>query len=159
MRHAVLAAGLIIALASQASAFSLTGSWDCGPVRGPSFDINGQLSYKANGKLRHTISATGERDGDDLEVTIRIWGTWSIAGTALDENITRHTLRAVRINGRRINAGPEWDELAAGLARSFDSGQEDDDPVKIRPTSDASFDYIDDPMVLPCVRTGTTPTS
>lgn len=154
---------LTLALAvsgTQASAFSLVGTWICGPVDEPNFQMSAALTYKANGRLQHDVSALGDRDGERMHVSVRVWGTWTAEGSAIREEVTRHRLKSVHINGKRVGGGPRWEELASSLAESF-TGDEgaDEDFVRIRVVNDNAFDYVDEDLTLPCIRKGAAATS
>ena len=143
---------------SAASAFTLVGKWNCDPLVEPDFRMTVSLDYRSNGNTRHFVEAEGKVPDGDLSLSLRVFGTWSLLGMELTEEVKRHRLQSVSLDGETLSGGPFWDQLAADLADSL-SNVDEEEPATIRPLSDTAFEMNDGSVLLTCRRPGTRVTS
>ena len=158
MIRALALTALLVLSGGAASAFTLVGKWQCDPLVDPEFTLIVDLHYRRNGTTRHAFTAAGSIPDGDLRLRARVFGTWTLTGSALAEEVKRTQLRSVSLDGKALQKGPLWDDLAKALGDGLADGSADE-PASIQPVSDTAFRLIDGSVELTCRRPGARATS
>lgn len=123
MIRTLLIVGLLATTgASEASARSLVGKWDCNGRDGNNLAIRMLLDYRQSGQFYHLANiAVGDRRGR-IDASVALNGNWFRNRTKLKETVTRARVRTLDANGKDISKTPIGRQMVRGLPKQMLAG-------------------------------------
>lgn len=108
--------------ASEASARSLVGKWDCNGRDGKNLAIRMLLDYRQSGQFYHLANiAVGNRRGL-IDGSMAINGNWFRNHGKLKETVTFARMRSLTANGQDISKTPIGRQLVRNLPKQMLAG-------------------------------------
>lgn len=115
----VLALSLATLFATQASAQSIVGQWDCNGRDGANQAIRTLQQYRASGAFYHLANMATARFGQRFDIAIALQGNWSADRDILIEDITTARVRSITSNGQDVMATPAGKRMARFIRQSM----------------------------------------
>lgn len=122
MIRTLLIVGLLATGATDASARTIVGKWDCDGRDGRNIAIRMLLDYRQSGSFHHLANvAVGDRRGR-VDGAIALRGNWSRNHGTLTETVTSARMRALTANGQDISQTPVGRQMARTLPKQMTAG-------------------------------------
>ena len=119
MIRSLLVIGLLVTGATEASARSIVGKWDCEAREGRGMAMRMLLEYRQSGQFYHLANlAIGDRRGR-MDGSVAISGKWHRNRSALTETITSARMRSLEVNGQNISKSPIGRHMAKSLPKQM----------------------------------------
>lgn len=108
--------------ASEASARSLVGKWDCNGRDGNNLAIRMLLDYRQSGQFYHLANiAVGDRYGR-IDGAIALSGNWFRNHGKVKETVTSARTRSLKVNGQDITKTPVGRQMSRSLPKQMLAG-------------------------------------
>lgn len=123
MIRTLLVAGLLATTgASDASARTLVGKWDCQGRDGRNLAIRMLLDYRQSGHFYHLANlAVGDRYGR-IDAAVALNGKWFRNHGKLKETLNTARVRTLRANGQDISKTPIGRQMTRSLSTTMTRG-------------------------------------
>lgn len=123
MIRTLLIVGLLATTgASEASARSIVGKWDCDGRDGKKLAIRMLLDYRQSGHFYHLANiAVGDRRGR-IDGAVALNGKWFRNHGKLSETVNHARVRSLKANGRDISKTPIGRHLSRSLPKRMVAG-------------------------------------
>ena len=122
MIRTLLILGLLTTGATEASARSLAGKWDCQGRDGNNLAIRMLLDYRQSGHFYHLANlAVGDRRGR-IDASIALNGNWFRNHGKLKETVRHARVRTLKANNRDISKTPIGRQMVRSLPKQMLAG-------------------------------------
>ena len=120
MIRTLLIVGLLATTgASEASARTLVGKWDCNGRDGKKLAIRMLLDYRQSGHFYHLANiAIGDRRGR-IDGAVALNGKWFRNHGKLSETVNHARVRSLKVNGRDISKTPIGRHMVRSLPKQM----------------------------------------
>jgi hypothetical protein len=151
MIKSLLIVGLLLTGATQASARSLVGKWDCEARDGPNMAIRMLLDYRQSGQFYHLANvAVGDRSGR-MDGSVALNGNWKRNHSTLKETVTGARMRSLKVNGQDISKTPIGRHMAKSLPKDI-AGSNPTSVSKVRYLSNTKIQLTSGRTTATCTK-------
>ena len=151
MIKSLLVIGLLVTGATQASARSLVGKWDCEGRDGRSTAVRMLLDYRQSGQFYHLANmAIGDRTGR-MDASIALNGNWFRDHGTLKETVTGARMRSLQVNRQDISKTPIGRHMARTLPKQV-IGSNATSVTKIRYLSNTKIQMTSGRITATCTK-------
>ncbi|WP_298857652.1 hypothetical protein [uncultured Sulfitobacter sp.] len=152
MIRTLLIVGLLATTgASEASARSLVGKWDCNGRDGKNLAIRMLLDYRQSGQFYHLANiAVGDRRGR-IDGSVALNGKWFRNHSKLSETVKHARVRSLTANGQDISKTPVGRHMTRSLPKRMVSGNRPD-VTNVRFLSNSKVKLTSGRMTATCTK-------